>query len=78
MAMKLLIMNAFYYRLCHLVPAHCSACKHELYFLQWCKVLQVCLWLHWEQLNRCVYTVCNIMDTKAKDKILNMQRYSIQ
>lgn len=34
--------------------------------------------LQWGQLNQCAYSVCNSMQTKAKHKILSMQRYSIK
>lgn len=77
MAMKLLIMNAFHL-LCHLVPAHCSACKQQCFLFLQRMVQQVRVWLQWGQLNQCAYTVCNSMDTKTKHKLFDVQRYSIK
>lgn len=67
---ELLIMNAFHYRLCHLVPAHCSAYKQELFFPKWCIVLRVHIRLHGEQLTRYAYAESNSAEPKSQ----NMKR----
>ena len=61
-----------FHLLCHPVPAHCSACKQNLFFcffffffLQ-CMVLQVCVLLPWGELEHCAYAVCYTMVTRAK------------
>lgn len=63
-------MNAFHYRLCHLVPAHCSAYKQELFFPQWCIALRVHIRLRGEQLTRYAYAESNSAEPKSQ----NMKR----